>query len=287
MPRIRVIDLETDDDAIVEIGYTDLVATGTDLLGDPTLWDVEEGLSFLVNPGRPISPDSSGIHNIVDEDVAGAGSWAEAAELVFRDNLASDIVAFAAHSVEHEQKMIEPVWTEGKPWVCTYKGAVRLWPEAPSHSNNALRYFRRPAGLDRRLAQPIHRAKPDSYITAFTLRDLLNEAPLTDLAKWTGEPALLPRCKIGDFRNGGKGTPWSEVDDSMLYWIIRKMSDDPTRENEVHTARHLLEQREIDQRLEYERADFDRQLSANGMAESQPTASNPLVDQPNQEPLPL
>jgi len=112
----------------------------------------------------------------------------------------------------------------------------RLWPEAPSHSNQALRYWRRPIGLDRAVAPSGHRAYQDAYVTAFLLRDLLSLASLEDLIEWSSEPALQVRCHIGKWR----GTPWSEVDDGFLHWILGKDFD----EDVVFTVKHELDRRE-------------------------------------------
>ncbi|BCH33249.1 hypothetical protein MesoLjLc_51790 [Mesorhizobium sp. L-8-10] len=268
MLRVRVIDLESSGDAppehgLVEIGYCDLVANSADLLGEPCDWEVFGGFSELVNPGCPIPPETSAVHHIIDEDVAGGRPWREALP-AFLDG--DGVIAFAAHGADFEAKWLSDELRGGKPLICTYKAAIRKFPAAPSHSNMGLRYWRNPDGLERERALPAHRAFPDAYATAFLLRDVLNDGhTIAELAKWTGEPALLPRCKIGDYRNDGKGTPYSEVDSGMLRWIIRIMADDPRRENDVHTARYHLEQREIDQRLEYERMDLERQLHANGL----------------------
>jgi len=111
----------------------------------------------------------------------------------------------------------------GVPFVCTYKAALRLWRDAPAHSNQALRYWRRPAGLDRAEAAVSHRAYPDAYVTAFHLRDMLALAPLEDLIRWTDEPALQVRCHIGKWR----GHLWSEVDLGFLEWVsVRDFDED-------------------------------------------------------------
>src|SRR3546814_3532176 len=139
-----------------------------------------------------------------------------------------------------------------------------------SHSNNALRYHLNPEGLDRRRALPTCRALPDAYVTAFTLREALNAGNSVEkLIQWTNEPALLVRCKIGEkWRNGGKGTPWKDVDSGFLQWILSKDFDPDTK----HTARYYLDQREMDQRNEWERQELNRQLRDNGMNEVQPFA---------------
>ena len=72
--------------------------------------------------------------------------------------------------------------------MCTYKCALRLWPELPSHSNQVIRYERRPHVLDRALGLPAHRAGPDAYVTAHHLRDMLDLVGLEQLIAWSAEP---------------------------------------------------------------------------------------------------
>ena len=77
--RLRVIDLETTGDSlasggVVEVGWQDLACAaggGWALQGHPG--------ARLVQPGCAISAVTSAVHHIVDEDVAGAPSWDEAA----------------------------------------------------------------------------------------------------------------------------------------------------------------------------------------------------------------
>ena len=57
-----------------------------------------------------------------------------------------------------------------------------------------------------------HRAGPDAYVTAFHLRDMLNEASITQLLAWSQEPGLLPRVPAGPVR----GRPWADLDEDAL-----------------------------------------------------------------------
>jgi len=203
---LRVVDLETTgnsftDGGVVEVGWQDLrrEAGGWRLDGPPG--------ARLVDPGRPISPATSAIHHLIDEDVAGADPWTA----VGPDILAAAPV-LAAHRAAFEQRWCPPAMTGRARWICTYKCALRLWPEAPGHSNQTLRYWRRPEGLDRALGSPAHRAGPDAYVTAHHLRDMLAEAPLERLLAWSEEPALLVRVPHGPWR----GRAWRELDDEAL-----------------------------------------------------------------------
>lgn len=292
---IRTIDLETGPDpidgepGIVEVGYCDLVAWAMDLVGEPTDWSVYGGSASYVNPGRPIPPETSAIHNIVDEDVAAAPAWSPASEFLKNRHhfqTQAPIVAFAAHNAEHERGLLGDLIGD-LPIICTYKIALRLYPGAPSFSNNAIRYFLNPDGLDREMALPTHRAFPDSYVTAFTVREALNAGhSIETLIKWTKEPGLLPRCKIGKWRNGGKGTPYKDVDSGFLRWMLSPDKDFSA--DEIHTARYHLNEREIDQRLDNERVDLNRQFRANSLPET-PTAQElpPVAAYETQEMFPL
>ena len=121
------------------------------------------------------------------------------------------ITAFAAHRSAFERRWCDTL-TAGQPWICTHKSALRVWPDAPSHSNQTLRYWRRPAGLERDRANPAHRAAPDAYVSAHLLRDMLDAASLAELLAWSAEPALFVRVPYGPER----GRRFDSLDDDTL-----------------------------------------------------------------------
>jgi len=207
-PRIRVIDLETAGNGpheVCEIGWQDVVQ-------DPDgRWSVTEARgALLVNPGRPIPPETMAIHHIIDADVAGAPFWRDAAPGVLRPDVG--VQALAAHRAAFEQRYCTPRFTGGASWICTWKCALRLWPHLASFSNQMLRYQRNPEGLVRELGLPAHRALPDAYVTAHHLRDMLNAASLEQLLAWSLEPGLLPRVPTGPER----GKAWDRLGPETL-----------------------------------------------------------------------
>lgn len=234
MQRIRVIDFETtgiptetESHALVEVAYCDLVQS-------PAGWRVETPVAVLVNPGRSIPVEAMAVHHIRDRDVADAPG-PDRAFMALTDGADG----YCAHNIDFEHKF----FSGGEsPWICTFKCALRVWPDAPSHSNQALRYF---LGLDdhedfeTERAMPPHRAGPDTYVTAFILRELIDQAPIEDLVRWSSGPALLAKVGFGKHR----GKRWSElaaIDRSYLEWIVEKsgMDDRDVRA----TAKHYLKQ---------------------------------------------
>jgi exodeoxyribonuclease X len=217
---IRVIDLETTGQTppahgVCEIGWQDVALSASgrwELLG--------EGGSQLVNPGRLMSPITTAIHHIRDEDVADAPWWQDVARPIL--DPWPRRIALAAHRASFEQQYCTPALTRGADWICTWKCALRLWPDSPSFSNQVLRYWRNPEGLEHERGLPAHRAFPDAYVTAFHLRDMLNEASVAQLIEWSSVPGLLPRVRYGPDR----GKEWTEVEDEVLQGFMGDRDED-------------------------------------------------------------
>lgn len=217
---IRVIDFETTgieppEAEVVEVGYCDLTR-----LGDGT-WSVSEPVSWLCGVAA-IPPETRAVHHITMAEV-GESDVFDADELVEQSG---HCAALAAHNMAFEEKFLQ---ADGIiPQICTYKAALRVWPDAPAHSNSVLRYWladRRKLSLDHQTAMPPHRAGPDAYVTAHVLKALL-EAGATgrDMVAWTRDPAVFPTCPIG---KEWRGKPWSQVDVGFLQWMTRQADMEP------------------------------------------------------------
>ena len=228
---VRVIDLETTGNAppahqVIEIGWQDVA------LGADGRWALHgEGGSTLVNPGRPIPPVTMAVHHIRDEDVADARWWHDVARPVL--DPWPRRVALAAHRASFEEAFCTPNLTHGAAWICTWKCALRLWPDSPGFSNQMLRYWRRPEGLVHERGLPAHRAFPDAYVTAHHLRDMLNEASVAQLIEWSSQPGLLPRVRYGPDR----GKEWREISNESLAAFLQDRDVDIRYTAETELAR--------------------------------------------------
>lgn len=216
MTIIRVIDFETTGTEppaqVCEVGICDL---------DLAAKEVRLPFGWLCGVDA-MPPEVRAVHHISKAECDGKSPF-DPGEMFGEAYGMPDAVA--AHNAEFETKFFEsPV-----PVICTYKAALRVWPDAPSHSNGALRYWLEDQGLitpAHHLTQPAHRAAPDAYTTAHLLLALFNAgATGKQMVAWTKEPRLLPKCPIGKFR----GQPWSEVEDGFLGWMLRQ----PTMEEDL------------------------------------------------------
>jgi len=200
----------------------DTETTGTnpenDALIDIAAIDVENGIvsdkpriSFI-KPPIPIPPEASAVHHIVDADVAQAPPAREAVPLVL---IPDRPAIYVAHKADFEYGFLKSYLPAGSTWLCTWRAALRVYPNAPNHKLQTLRYFLN-LPVDRAIADYAHRAMPDAYVAAYLLLDLLTKASVEDMLAWTREPPRLPFCPL----NPHRGKPWSQVPVDFLMWIV-------------------------------------------------------------------
>jgi exodeoxyribonuclease X len=218
MTRLRVIDLETTGTEppaeIIEFGRADVVSHAGGV-------EVEKPMARLYRPLNGIPPETMAVHHITEAD------FTDDTPVCTPDRLRMAVWggkapdALVAHSSDFERQFVTEAVTDALPWICTYKVALRVWPEAPRHSNQVLRYWRG-LNLDLDLAMPPHRAGPDAWVTAHLLADLLKVTTVEQMIAWTKEPKLMPNIPFGKHR----GTPWAEAPLDYLQWMVRQTDMD-------------------------------------------------------------
>ena len=229
---VRVIDTETaggrmPDDAVIEIGSMDL---------DLVSGEAGNRMETLVDPeGTAIHPAARRVHKIADEELVGAPAFAEAV-LPF-----ATARTYAAHRASFDRSRLQsPPGT----WLCTWKLALRAFPESPTHGLQSL--VRRlqlrpelPAGSH------AHRALYDAVCTVELLRACYAAlAPRCDgpddflrrATRVSAEPSLLVRFRFGRH----KGMAVREVPTDYLVWIVNAPEMD---RDAVFTATHELKKR--------------------------------------------
>ena len=207
MTTIRIVDVETtgfepaDGAQVCELGWAGFHLESRNITG----W------SNAMYGVKSMPPEVRAIHHISMNELIGCPEFDGKID-------GAGIDAYAAHNSAFEEKFI----AFDRPVICTYKSALRVWPDAPSHSNGALRYWLQDQGKiapDHELTMPSHRAGPDAYVTAHVLLALFDAgATGKQMIQWTKEPRLMNKCPIGKF----KGKPWSEVEDGFLGWMMRQ-----------------------------------------------------------------
>lgn len=182
--------------------------------------------STLINPQQPIPPVVSALHHITDEDVANS-------PLIdgVIDRIPSGMLV--AHNAKFDKSFL-PQFAE-RDWLCTYRCALHLYPDAPAHTNMVLRYW---LGLspDVRSAGAPHRALYDAIVTTKLLERMLEGHTLQELFHLQNKPALLHHAKFGKHR----GELWKNIPHSYMQWILGQKGESTFDDDVRHTCRHWL-----------------------------------------------
>jgi exodeoxyribonuclease X len=192
----------------------------------------------LCNPGHPIPAEAMGVHHILDWMVADAPMpevvVTQAMHAFKRNGAIDDQTVFVAHNAEYDRKFLSKLHVSFNqfPWVCSYRCALHVWPDAPKHSNQVLRYWLK---LD--ITPPgdlaPHRAAYDAYITKGIMERLLAERSMDELIHLTTAPVLLKKVGFGKHHD----LEWSQVPKDYLQWVLRQPDMDADKR---HTAAYYL-----------------------------------------------
>lgn len=233
-----VIDTETtgmdqEQDALIEIA---------------AVWNDGAFLHSLVCPNtRQITFGAMAVHHITDAMVAGAPSASEAVKrLGFDQNLPTadtgpTVLIF--HNAKFDRDFL-PDWMQKMQWICTYRCALHLFPDAESFKNGALWYE---LGLDRAMPPEAgsmpHRALFDALMTWDLLQWMLSavadkigrdqNACLEYLIKLSTTPVILKTCYFGKHH----GTPWEDVPYNYMQWVLKQDFDSDVQ----HTCQHWVD----------------------------------------------
>jgi len=220
---LRVVDIETTGmeppAEVIELGWQDVLRTSYEA------WVIAEDDhgAALFSSETPCPPDVMAVHHILPWHLDGCERFTaqRGQELMEAKTLGRVADVFVAHNASYESMFLDGFkardGSSPPRWLCTYKAALRVWPDAPNHKNQTLMYWLGlHADLDEDRRHPPHRAAPDAYVTAHVLLKLLEHASVRDMVAWTQEPAVLPTCPIGKFR----GKPWAEVEGGFLNWML-------------------------------------------------------------------
>lgn len=205
MNTYLVVDIETlgfdPGCALIELGWHSVEAQG----GAYELGGMSGSALFGMN-GQTMCPSNRAVHHIDPAELESLPPF-DMAE--WRGAALNDTTHVVAHNSAFEEKWLD----YGLPWICTYKCALHAWPNAPSHSNQGLKYF---LGIpDAPELHPPHRALPDAKVTAFILTKLLDLHSVEQLVEWTQQPKPVYKLPFGKH----KGELIADAPGDYLDWV--------------------------------------------------------------------
>ena len=179
---------------------------------DPVL---DRTFDKLVNPNMPIPPSATAIHNISDDMVADAPSFAQVGTefAAFCEGetvlIAHNNDGFDKHFLkcEFERNDLElPDWT----YIDSLKWARKYRPDLPKHS---LQHLREVYGFP---ANNAHRALDDVIILHQVFSEMIDDLTMETVVKLMGQKTTLRAMPFGKHR----GKPISEVPKDYVRWLL-------------------------------------------------------------------
>ena len=220
---VETTGLDPTQDAVVE-----LAAVGLRIDPATGQYDALQTLfTSLVDPQRAIPAAASAVHHLTARDVQGQPRLAQALA-----GLQDAVQAFqphllVAHNAAFDSSFLpglaDALTPDDPRWACTLRLAQHLWPAAPRHNLQALRYWRRLQ--DHIPGHDAHRAAFDAGCCAVLLAEQCRvwagagQPPTPALLRdRTVTPALLAYVPFGKHR----GEPWCQVPRDYLEWILQR-----------------------------------------------------------------
>lgn len=238
---IVVIDTETtgtdpEKHSLLEVAWVPL------LLADKqtNLWQYGHSNWTYIEYIGDIPPEARAVHHISPDDVAPNASNCMKDEYLLHDLIAAETgeSRYAAHNAKFDSGFLPELSVfEDKeiPWICTYRCAKHLYPDAPSYGNQVLRYW---LGIepDENLLRGFqaHRAMYDTAVTAAMLLHMLQTHTAEQLVELSATPVLLRTVHFGKHR----GALWSDVPHDYLNWLMYKSDQLKDDEDLRHTVNH-------------------------------------------------
>lgn len=213
--RILVLDTETagldPKDGVCEIAIIEV---------DENLNPVET-FSSLIDPEGPISPQASGVHGIVGEDVKDAPTLEEFFEIILQDRYKHEDVIAVGHNVKFDLGFVGHCFKGEITPLCTLRLARHLYPDAPDHKLQTLRYA---FGLESKGETDNHRALGDTLRCLNLLMRMSEDTgySVPQLIELSVTPIKVQTMPFGKH----KGLQLSELPYQYKKWLLDKAEID-------------------------------------------------------------
>lgn len=201
--------------------YYDTETTGvksdTDRIIEIAAYDPVQDRSYVsfINPGMPIPPDSTAIHNITDEMVSDAPNFAQVGS-EFAAFCEGDTVLIAHNNDAFDKKFLDaefaradlppPSW----PYIDTLKWARKYRPDLPRHS---LQHLREVYGF---AANNAHRALDDVIILYKVFSAMIGDLSMETIMNLLAQEEVVRKMPFGKH----KGALLQDVPKNYVLWLF-------------------------------------------------------------------
>ncbi len=211
--NLIVLDTETSDldpnqgACVLEVAWINIIK-GEDGWQPSAHWE-----TYVQHPG-PISPHAQAVHHIrLDQLSPEAGAMPREAVIQLLHEATTPETMLVAHNAAFDSKFLPEIRL---PWICTWRAAKHIWPEAPGYSNQVLRYW---LGVEPLAGYTFdkypHQALYDVATTSAILLKMLEHHSPADLLRLSHSPVRLKTIGFGKHR----GMDFTQVPRDYIMWL--------------------------------------------------------------------
>ena len=212
--KLIVVDTETSDlpergGKMIELAFLEL--TGPN-------WETTFTYETFIEFQGMIDPRAQAMNHIRPEQLlpGGIGVVSRERAVAYLMGRTDPETFLVAHNVAFDSQFFPDVPT---PWICTLRSSRRIWPEAPGHSNQVLRYWLNITPDFRNAPNVKHRSPHEAFYDVVTttgiLRKMLERYTPTELRQMTISPFKLNTINFGKH----KGQPFDKIPRDYLVWL--------------------------------------------------------------------
>jgi exodeoxyribonuclease X len=223
--KLIVLDTETSD-LDPDKGAEVLQLAWIELQKINEVWQPTFSTDYYIEFHGQIAPKAHAVHHIPPERLTkerGAIGREEAFNFLLQ-HIDSDSL-MVAHNVDFDSKFF-PMVT--RPWICTFRAARHIWPNALGYSNQVLRYwldldiFKISAAVQHRFP---HEALYDAATTTSILLRMLENHTPEQLLALSSRPVRLKTIGFGKH----KGQEFSTIPLDYLRWLRSNTKDEDVK----------------------------------------------------------
>lgn len=213
---LRTIDFETTgiptDDvehSVCEFGFVDMDAETKEVL---------KAHDALVVPTTEMDIEAQAVHHITFKQACGGFPWDNAHDILLRESASDEnTIIYVAHNADYEKQFFKP---EGARWIDTYKVALVLYPDAPRHTNQVLKYYLEIEDAPHH--HPPHRALPDCHVTTEILKKMSEKMTFNEMIHISKQPPYLTKIAFGKH----EGTRFEDLPYDYCQWVLKQDFDE-------------------------------------------------------------
>lgn len=203
--QIAVVDTETTD--IENPGVVEFAAVVVDTEKRKT---VGEFYSYVNPEDRPMNIKALATHHITQDLYESAPILTDV--LKQAEPVLKKAELWCAHNAKFDGQFFPK-----QTFICTWRIARHIWPDAPGHSNQVLRYWLNLPGPTSDL--PPHRALPDAQVTSQILFRILDNITIKECVSLSNKLVTLKTITFGKY----EGRMYEEVvrkDPRYFRWVL-------------------------------------------------------------------